>query len=59
MPYVRESWRERVLTMADLEEVLCRISLNYHVDSRAFPTVQEVLKSIGGYAEYYAKEPTP
>lgn len=56
MPYVRESWRDRVLTMADLEEVLCRISCNYHVDSKAFPVVQEALKSVGSYAEYYAKE---
>jgi hypothetical protein len=56
MPYVRENWRDRVLTMADLEEVLCRISLNYHVTDKRFEVVQEALKRVGSYAEYYAKE---
>lgn len=52
--YTRDSWDDKLLSMRHPNEVLCKVSLMFHVDSPEFPTVQKALKAVAWQAEYFA-----
>lgn len=54
--FVRKGWERKVLTMADLDEALCRVMTTVHVESPKYADTRDILERVVGFAEYLATE---
>lgn len=54
--YVNPKLAGKVIDLATLDEILCKVTIEHHIDDPKLPIIKELCERLADFAEAYAQE---